>query len=478
MKRLLWLDAEANCRRLADQESVADIVRKAANAGIDTLIVDVKPLGGEVLYLSELAPRLGEVEGFSYPKDFDLLAATIEEGHSAGLEVHAALNVFSEGHREWERGPAYEHEDWQACMYEADRSVRFGGGEPIQIEAMDPWDRAMTAAAYTRKSGQTISIDKRCAVISSDVVTAVVEPGVEIAIPTDGCVIALKDNQLCSPGDSVVFEAQAAFRSAVESKVPSFGIFVNPIGLAREYELRVIDELASNYDLDGITFDRMRYPNLYADFSDVSRSAFQAWLGKGQIQWPGDVFTISELPWKLPVPGRFYKEWLEWRAWQIKEFAEDAAGVVRSRNTRARVGIYVGSWYESYYDVGVNWGSDSFNPEYSWMTPKYNRTGYAQLFDYICTGCYYPIITRAEARLLKKPEGATVEAACDLSMRAIDGAASVFGSLYLKDYAGNPAVFREGIRMAMARTDGVMFFDLVYLEDYGWWQEIEGVFRT
>ena len=385
-KKLLWLDAEANCHRLSTRADVALVLDKAKGAGIDVVMVDVKPLGGEVLYLSEYAPRLGEVNGFAYPKSFDLLAAAIEERRSRGIQVHAGMNVFSEGHREWGRGPAYQHPEWQVISYEAD-----------------------------------------------------------------------------------------GFKRSEESGTFSFGIFINPIGPAREYELKIVREIVSKYEIDGITFDRMRYPNLYADFSQTSREAFEAWLGQGPVTWPDDIFLIGE---PSPKHGRYYKQWLEWRAWQIKGFAQEAIGLIRSIKPDLIVGNYVGSWYEPYFDVGVNWASEKFHAGYDWMTPQYNQTGFAELFDYLCTGCYYRTPTIAEARTAGRSEGATVEAAARLSCRVVNEACPVYASLYLKDYAGKPEDFRRAIQAALGNSQGVMLFDLIYLEQYDWWRLIEEEFRS
>ncbi len=475
--RLLWCDAEANCSRMADSAGVADIAAKAAKANVNTLIVDVKPLGGEALYKSDLAPRLGEVEGFIYPKEFDLLKAMVEECHSRGLKVHAAINVFAEGHRQWGRGPAYQHPEWQATMCEGTWDIKFSGGACITAEYLDPWDPVDEPTIYTMKSGARRHCDAGnvCVVIQEGRVVQVVhEQTVEISVPADGCVLSLpSDSAVIAPDETVAFRCNPVFRLAQDSKVSTFGIFVNPIGPAREYELKIIEEIVSKYDVDAITFDRMRYPNLYADFSELSRTAFEEWLGQGALNWPTDIFVMNDHPWKPPTPGKHYKKWLEWRAWQIHDFADEAVALVRRIKPATKVGVYVGSWYESYYDVGVNWARPSFRPGYDWMTPEYHRTGYAEMFDYICTGCYYPHATRADARSAGRSEGASVEAACGMSIKAVDGATPIYASLYLRDYADKLDAFRKAVQVALLETNGVMLFDLVYLEKYGWWDALK-----
>ena len=98
------------------------------------------------------------------------------------------------------------------------------------------------------------------------------------------------------------------------------------------------------------------------------------------------------------------------------------------------LGTYVGSWYPAYYNVGVNWGSDKTNLRYSWFTADYPRTGYAEFFDWISTGCYYPVATRADARKEGLGEKATVEYAADLSNQAVANGSFVYPGVYVPDY--------------------------------------------
>ena len=81
-------------------------------------------------------------------------------------------------------------------------------------------------------------------------------------------------------------------------------VFVNPLHEdVRSYELSVIREICENYDIDGIILDRMRYPNLFADFSDLSRDAFEKYTGKVIDKWPDDVLVRNSLAVEEAVPG-------------------------------------------------------------------------------------------------------------------------------------------------------------------------------
>ena len=478
-RQILWCDAEANCARLDNTQAVIELMQNAKSACIDTIIVDVKPLSGEVLYFSKIAPRLSNTGDYQYPVDFDLLATMITEGHKAGIEIHAGINIFCEAHRQLGRGPAYKNRDWQIMSYETDRILELPNREQIRIEKIDPWDKTATPAIFTRKSGLMLNPEQDriyITVCNDTIENAVSFANDDVIIPEDGCIVVLDSGTFLADlkqGDEIKWSTVPVMRVGEDSMIPSWGIFVNPTGQAREYELGIIKEIVGNYDIDGIVFDRMRYPNIYADFSKSSLDAFSKWVGLDKTVNPDDIFKFSDKPWLPIIHGRFFKQWLEWRSWQIHDFADTAVKLVKSIKPEIIAGIYVGSWYESYYDVGVNWGSRDYNPKYKWMTPDYHNTGFAELFDYICTGCYYPTVTRNEAKEKGISESGTVEAGCEMSIEAINGASNVYGSLYLRDYKNDPDLFKQAVEMSCSKTDGVMLFDLVYLEEYGWWSVLQ-----
>jgi Domain of unknown function len=151
---------------------------------------------------------------------------------------------------------------------------------------------------------------------------------------------------------------------------------------------------------------------------------------------------------------------------------------VRLRRPSARIGAYVGSWYPDYFNVGVNWGSDGQRPDDDWTTSNYNETGYAGLLDYLTTGCYYPLATRDEARAQGTDQDATVQAAADLSCRAVADDAFVYAGLFLAEYQDRPDEFLKALRAALDHSEGVMLFDLSYLEKYNWWNLLAQSFPT
>jgi len=63
-----------------------------------------------------------------------------------------------------------------------------------------------------------------------------------------------------------------------------------------------------------------------------------------------------------------------------------------------------------------------------------------------------------------------------MSKKVIMGAAPVYGSLYVLQYKDKPEKFRQAIQMCLERTEGVMIFDLVYIQDYGWWDILKKTF--
>ena len=117
-RNILWFDATANFDRFCDKDSITFYLNKSKDAGVTDIVVDVKPITGEVLYPSKIAPVMHSWGDTGVKKDlsWDMLTYFIEEGHRLGLKVHASTNVFVAGHNFFDRGVVYEDAskaDWQ-----------------------------------------------------------------------------------------------------------------------------------------------------------------------------------------------------------------------------------------------------------------------------------------------------------------------------------------------------------------------------
>ncbi|MFN3652665.1 MAG: alpha amylase family protein [Armatimonadota bacterium] len=489
--RVLWLDGTANLQRLSTREGVARVLDRCVRARVNTIVVDVKPLSGHVLYPSEVAPRLKEWQGFTYPENHDLLQVVLEEGHKRGLKVHANINVFSAGHKLVGVGPAYERPELQSVIYEVERTFTTPRGDRRRVMIglnRVPGHGELGIYDASNKLSRVFDVAEAFALVIKNRVEAVVTGGLApaegVKPPRDGYLIIGRGEsarwllERVQVGDELTWTATDRFMPIVESPSETVAAFVNPADPGpREMLLRLVDELVTKYPVDGVVFDRMRYASLQSDFSLYSRAKFEEYLGQKLNRFPEDIYSFDPTPGRPIVQGPYFKQWLEWRARNIRSWLEQASALVRKKRPEAKLGAYVGSWYPSYYTVGVNWGSDEVGPRYDWMTPGYHATGYAGLLDWITTGCYHPVATREEARRAGQDELNTVQAAAEVSTRAVGDAAFFYAGLYLVDYQGKPEAFRKAMQAARDYSHGVMIFDLVHLENFDWWNLVESEFR-
>lgn len=488
---ILWYDLSANLSRLNTRDSVQKMLDKTKKANIDTIVLDVKNYTGFVGYQSKLAPHISTTnitpyQGF-YASDYDVLATVLEEAHAIGIKVHAAVNVFSEGSNYFKDGPAFEHPEWQSHFYYASRVVTSPNGSQYDLFGVDKVRADNTIIKYTsnyknrvnRWGVEVIVVDDKVVEFIDGVTTGKIG-----TVPDNGYILSghgegrkwLMTN--LKVGD-VVDLSLSKSDIIPASKYPTFSTFVNPLyPEVREYELNIIKEIVTNYEIDGIVLDRARYSSIYADFSDLSRSEFEKYIGSTIKNWPNDIFSIkfSDSGEEI-IQGPYYQKWIEWRAHNIFNFFFDAQALVKSIKEEVNFSTYVGSWYPYYYSEGVNWGSQDYYPKEPWASEDYYKYGFAGLLDFIQTGLYYEDITEQEAIESGNPKWMSVEGAANLSTEVVNEATFVYGSLYLLQYSGQPDRFKEAINTTLENTHGIMFFDLVYLELYDWWYILEDVLK-
>lgn len=119
-RNILWFDATANFKRFSYKDSITHYLQRSKEVGITDVVVDVKPITGEVLYPSRIAPVMTGWQGVLKDTSWDMLSWFIEEGHRLGLAVHASTNVFVAGHNYFDRGLVYadpSKKHWQTVSY-------------------------------------------------------------------------------------------------------------------------------------------------------------------------------------------------------------------------------------------------------------------------------------------------------------------------------------------------------------------------
>lgn len=240
--------------------------------------------------------------------------------------------------------------------------------------------------------------------------------------------------------------------------------FVNPSNKdVCDFQLLRVQEVLENYDIDGVVLDRTRYDNLYADFSDLTRDAFEKYLaqkGKKLTEFPKDAFLI-DADGKL-IEGKYYIDWITFRSGEIAKFATRVRETVDNFNKKTgkkkEMAAYVGSWYEIYYQNGVNWASRNFKydarlnfPEARIYSPEYSETSYTHLIDFLMIGTYY-----------KTPQ--EIAKYATLGNILTNGELPLIASISLPDLKDE---FRASIfESAVDKSSGVMVFDLCYIESW------------
>lgn len=419
-RRILWCELYANRERISTREGVATLMEKSRHAGINIFVLHAKELAGYVPYPSRVAPHLSEAYDW-FPAGYDLVQVALEEAHKRGIQVHVSPDVMVEG--------------------------RPGAQFAKSLVRRLPYIQCEVYAKRPRGDGTFESVILPSEAITPEMVTA---------------------------GAIDLFDAT----------------FVNPaLPEVQAYQVRICEELARNYAIDGIILDRCRYPGLSADFSPFSRQAFEGFIGRPVANWPEEIFVIEPDAETAAVklaqsgrgitPGPLFQPWLQWRAATIAQVIRACREAVKAIRPEITFADYTGSWYPIYYFLGVNWASQRYRPEGFWASPDYQTTGCAELLDYLSTGCYYPEVTIAEARARGSPaDWYSVEGAARLSMEVTMGAVPVVGGLFVKQYEGNLSQFQAAIRMCRKETNGVMIFDLCYLEEYGWWEGVREALQS
>ena len=264
--------------------------------------------------------------------------------------------------------------------------------------------------------------------------------------------------------------------------------FFNPAHeQVQEYLCGLLKDLAK-YDLDGIFLDRGRYDGIQSDFSELSLQKFRSYSGNITIgNFPDDILppgsTMHDVMSMNTYPIHFTR-WLEFRAKVIFDFMEKARNAVKSVNPKILFGVYVGGWYSTYYEVGVNWAGSKYNPypTYKWATDKYAQFGYAKLMDQMLIGAY-----ASPGNVFGTTEW-TMQGFCRLAKEKIkDSCPMVAGGPDVGNWDVNDQIPQEqenqaivqSVKACMDECDGYFLFDMIHLKLANQWKYVkEGLDRA
>ena len=269
----------------------------------------------------------------------------------------------------------------------------------------------------------------------------------------------------------------------------------------QEYQILILEEFVTKYpELDGLIFDRVRYDEITSDFSEFSKKQFEEYAGVTVENFPEDILSWYDADGKLRekwAPGKHFKKWVEYRAMIIHDFVAKTHDALKKINPELIIGDYTGAWYPTYFQVGVNWASETYDPsqvpEYQWWaTEDYHKSGYAEMLDVYMTGLYYTLITKDDVDKATGVVGQRSEAGMDNSLTycySVEGGAElakeitkgvvpVIGSIYVEQYLGDFTPFRPAVEQALKSTDGVMIFDIVHLNKHKLWDELEAAMKS
>jgi uncharacterized lipoprotein YddW (UPF0748 family) len=383
--KILWFDSEANFKRFSSKDSICYYLDKAKGAGFNEIVVDVRPVQGDVLYKSKILEPLTDFgDGYEYKRDWDYLQFFIDEARKRALKITVSASIMPVGLLHTKSGPAYRSKYW-------DDKISIGN-TPEGLKNMKEMDYV--------------------------------------------------------------------------------GVFLNPnLSSVRTLVKSYVHEIVSNYDFDSFALDYCRFADVRFDFSDSSRVAFEKYINKKVERFPEDIFSYNSK--KERVPGKYYKEWWEFRAMTVRDIVRELKQVIKSRKPDMKLTYWAASWINGTYVNGQNWASkgyfDAAKSYPEWATENYKNAGFADELDAFMVGAYLN-------DLYGMDNNESIEYALDRANKVIGKDTKVYGSLYALNHKENIA---DAVYLTLEKSAGLMVFDIVQVINFNLWDSIkEGIDRA
>jgi hypothetical protein len=481
--RILWIDGTANIERFNTETKIVELVKQIRESGFNTIVFDVKPISGQVLYPSAIAPKLTEWKGRNLPIEFDPLAIMVREAKAANLWFFVSLNAFSEGHKMFQVGPGYTKTDWLTTTYEAKPIIKLEDSKPFDVNTqLNKVELGQvsefTSVADLPKSGPdgvAVLVSRDCRMENKFDATAL---GIGLSPLPSGSILLYGTGEAASfltenykLSGHVQFDTEPEYVPISDPRELQYPLMVNPNNPdVQRYEISIAQEVVRNYPIDGIIYDdRFRYGGINADFSELTREQFEHHVGR-RLTWPDDVFkfTLNKNMSRGLKPGPYYDAWMAWRSKVLHDYLEKVRRAVKEVRPTVELGLYVGSWYGEYPALGDNYASPSTHAGFWFLSPSYRVQGTAPLLDFLISGCYYPTPTIYDALSRGVAIGNSIEAAGMLTNRLIRDECWTYAGIDVNDFTDAPNELLKALQAACASTQGVMVFDLSHNMEPVW----------
>lgn len=419
--RLVWIDAAANFSDYANSKPKIELdMKRIKNTGFTGVIVDVRPTNSGVLFESDTEHALTRVDAWVSGSYKWVQRTSSFDYLQAFVDVGKELGLDVYASINTMIGGCY-------CSY--------GLGEDGLIYD-DPSKESWVSVVNTTE-------------------------GLMNAMELDG----LSADRLKALGLSEWRGSGARFLNPANDEVVA-------------YLHNLLADLAE-YDLTGIILDRCRYDDtgFGSDFSDVSRAKFEQFIGETVENWPDDIFApgVSQLTGN---GTELQKKWMSFRAKMIHDFMEGASARVHEVNPDIRFGAYVGAWYSSYHESGVNWASPKYNTSayYNWASSDYSQYGYADHCDIMIIGAY------ASTSSIYGSGEWSMQGFCKRAEPLFAGDVPYVGGPDIGnssgfEYGGQGALMPQIVDACInSCTEGMFFFDLCHIKMYDYWDDIKAAF--
>jgi len=120
--------------------------------------------------------------------------------------------------------------------------------------------------------------------------------------------------------------------------------------LARAHIKNLVEEVVSNYDIDGFMFDYARYDSADVPYGPYAKQQLEAYLNETITNWPGD----------FAPGGSRYNEFMEWRVHAIDELVEDMRDWMLAIKPNLKFSAAVWGWIPGWPTFNRYWIGQDF----------------------------------------------------------------------------------------------------------------------